>query len=107
MPFSYKEFIKPNEAVRKAFSNDIQSVVAPALETAVKENTPVQTGTLKASVSHRPISEFVAEVYTRTEYAVYVEFGTIYMAPRAMFRKGAAIVEAMGDKLLKSLRNVL
>lgn len=70
------------------------------MERNVKVNTPVREGHLRRSIRSRMTGEYNGEVYNEAieggkeiNYAVYVEFGTKYMAPRAMFRKGVAMSE--------------
>lgn len=70
---------------------------AALLSRNVKVNTPVKEGHLKRSIAFRKTGIGSAEVYNASveggreiNYAVHVEYGTRYMAPRAMFRKGAA-----------------
>lgn len=67
------------------------------MERAIKNNTPVKEGTLKRSITTRMMNKVEGEVFTsplidgkELNYAVFVEYGTRYMAPRAMFRKGVA-----------------
>jgi HK97 gp10 family phage protein len=48
---------------------------AALIEGAAKRNTPVDTGRLRASISSRSDKE-TATVFTPTEYAPYVEYGT-------------------------------
>lgn len=62
----------------------------------VQNETPVQTGNLKANIQPTNRIEEVGDgviktaVNTPVTYAPYVEYGTSKMAPRAMFRKGIA-----------------
>lgn len=66
----------------------------------VKVATPVKEGHLKRSIADRMTSPFSGEVYSgateggkEINYAVFIEYGTRYIAPRAMFRKGVAASE--------------
>lgn len=68
---------------------------AKIMERNIKLRTPVKEGHLKRSIRSRDIKFGESEVYNQTvdggqqiHYAKYVEYGTKYMAPRAMFRKG-------------------
>jgi HK97 gp10 family phage protein len=84
---------------------------AKLMERNVKIETPVKHGYLRRSISSNMTGQFSGEVFTNpiseitkitskgskkkktvsrkeVSYAVYVEYGTRYMAPRAMFRKG-------------------
>lgn len=49
--------------------------IGEAAEKHAKENTPVDTGRLKNSISHQEDSE-ATYVGTNVEYAPYIEFGT-------------------------------
>lgn len=74
------------------------------MERQIKIATPVKEGHLRRSITSRKTGFGKAEVFTNplitvtkkgtkqgkaVNYAVYVEYGTKYMAPRGMFRKGA------------------
>lgn len=70
------------------------------LDRNIKVMTPVKHGTLRRSITQRLLTPTSGEIFTASlvdgqemNYAVFVEFGTRYMAPRAMFRKGIAISE--------------
>ena len=61
----------------------------------VKVNTPVKEGHLRRSIASRKLGKGAGEVYNAAtqggkeiNYAIYLEYGTKFMAPRAMFRKG-------------------
>lgn len=59
------------------------------VESAAKRGTPVDTGRLRSSMTHelgREGGDLVARIGTNVDYAVHVEFGTRYMAARAMLR---------------------
>ena len=66
------------------------------IERNVKVNTPVVHGHLRRSITSVMTGFGKGEVFTNpvakgvnpVDYAVYVEYGTRYFAPRAMFRKG-------------------
>lgn len=67
------------------------------MERNVKVNTPVKDGHLKRSIRSRMTDAFSGEVYNEASeggreinYAVFIEYGTRHIAPRAMFRKGVA-----------------
>lgn len=79
------------------------------MERNIKINTPVKHGYLRRSITSKKTGWGKGEVSTNpigtvtkstskkkgisetkeVSYAVYVEYGTKYMAPHAMFRKGA------------------
>jgi HK97 gp10 family phage protein len=56
-------------------------------EGEIKAATPVRTGRLRASITHE-VRGLTGVVGTNVEYAPYVEFGTVKMAPRRMFAVG-------------------
>ena len=92
--------------VTKALDKDIKSITA-LTETAIKNETPVLTGRLKASMTARRPSFLKGEVATAVKYAMPVEFGTSRTSPRSMMRKGGRAIERKGLRLLKKSRNVL
>ncbi len=66
---------------------------AVQVESAAKRNTPVETGRLRASMTHEMGTEgrdIVARVGTNVDYAIYVELGTRYFAARAMLRNAVS-----------------
>jgi len=70
---------------------------ARVMERNIKVETPVKTGMLRRSIASRDVAWGKSEVYSgavvggaQVDYAVHVEYGTRYQAPRAMFRKGVA-----------------
>jgi len=68
---------------------------AVLVESRAKRNTPVDTGRLRASITHELGSEgrdLVARIGTNVDYALPVELGTIYMAARSMLRNALASV---------------
>jgi len=65
------------------------------MERNVKVNTPVKEGHLRRSITHRTTGFGKGEVFNQAveggkeiNYAIYQEYGTKHIAPRAMFRKG-------------------
>lgn len=80
-------------AQRVAIASAILAV-AELGATFIQDATPVQTGNLKANIKSLGRVEYAGKNKLRTrittpvDYAPHVEFGTKFMAPRAMFRKG-------------------
>lgn len=107
MPVQFKKDKDFENRLKAAFQQDMKQRIIPALETAVKEETPVRTGLLKSKIVGEMTGDLEGEVGTNTEYAIFVEYGTVHMAARAMFRKGAAKVEQLGDKLFKAIKEVI
>lgn len=56
--------------------------------------------TIQGGPAFRSIS---AEVWTETEYAIYVEFGTVHMTPRAMIRRSIPAIQARFEAELKKI----
>lgn len=63
-------FAKPL-AVKRALTQS-----ALLVESSAKLNCPVETGTLRRSITHEFISEDTIQVGTNMDYASYVEYGT-------------------------------
>lgn len=100
---SYEKAVKAN--IREALDADLADA-ALLMETRIAELTPVVTGRLKGSIIMRKLGALKYEVATNVEYAAPVEFGTSKFAGRAMFRKGAAKVEADQSKLFRRIKNL-
>ena len=92
---------KDNTAgVSSSIANFINRAVGKSIlvmERNIKQNTPVKHGTLKRSITSKMTGFGQGVVFTNpiqdgkeVRYAIYVEYGTKYIAPRAMFRKGVA-----------------
>ena len=86
------------------------------MERNIKVFTPVRTGHLRRSISSRKTGFGKAEVFSNptisitskgvkkskeVNYAQFVEYGTRFMAPRAMFRKGAESSEQQIKAIFK------
>ena len=66
------------------------NAVGQILVNEIKIRTPVRTGRLKASIGYYLGLNKILSVFSNVLYAVFVEYGTRNMAPRAMFRRGIA-----------------
>lgn len=105
------KFINNRESVEKGIGKFIDRAVGRSIlvmERNVKDNTPVKEGYLKKSIRSRKTGFGKGEVYNAAvedgveiNYAVHVEYGTKYMAPRAMFRKGVADSEDKIKEIFK------
>lgn len=99
------EFINGTEEASEEIGKFIDRAVKKStftMEKNIKQNTPVVHGTLRRSIQSR-FPEFAkGEVFSSSNfavdvgYAVFVEYGTKYFAPRGMFRKG---VEQSKEKI--------
>ena len=79
------------------FFKEVESIVSANLKTATlmverdaKIFCPVDTGTLKRSITHEFISDTEAQVGTNMEYAPFVELGTNKMAAKPFIRPALA-----------------
>lgn len=98
------QFFNGTDQLEDSVGNFVTKAVARSvkvMERNVKVRTPVVEGHLKRAIRSRTTGAFSGEVYNETveggqevNYAAYVEYGTRYMAPRAMFRKGVADSES-------------
>lgn len=96
-------FNNKTKLVNKVVSHLIFNAVkkgAKVMEREIKLVTPVKEGLLKKAINSRDIKDGESEVYNNVvqdgvdiNYAKHVEYGTKYMAPRAMFRKGTKNAE--------------
>lgn len=94
------EFLNYRAPVENRIQKFVENSVAKSLavmERNIKANTPVKEGHLRRSIHSINTGLGRGEVRTgaveggrEINYAVHVEFGTRFMAPRAMFRKGVA-----------------
>ena len=82
---SYKNEVMAD--VRQAITAALE-VVGGTAERHIKEVTPVDTGRLRNSITHAPVSDNTEMVGTGVEYAVYVEFGTRKMSAQPYLRPG-------------------
>ena len=72
------------EDVLEGLQKDIEKA-ALTLEKNAKQNCPVDTGKLRASISTE-VGNLEAEVGTNVEYALYVEFGTSKQSAQPFMR---------------------
>lgn len=63
--------------------------LALSVEASAKGLAPVDTGTLRRSITHKPgrdVRGFYVDVGTNVVYAPFVEFGTRFMRPQPYLR---------------------
>lgn len=72
------------EDVLEGLQQDIEKA-ALTLEKNAKQNCPVDTGKLRASITTE-VGNLEAEVGTNVEYALYVEFGTSKQSAQPFMR---------------------
>lgn len=105
------EYIDNSDNVRKGIRDFVDIAVKKSIkvmERNVKVNTPVKHGHLRRSIRSRMTGFGQGEVYNEAvqggkeiNYAVYMEYGTKYVAPRAMFRKGVGQSEERIQQIFK------
>lgn len=61
---------------------------------------PIDTGQLRGSVRHKSTGIGTGEVSMNKNYAVHVEYGTVKMAPRPVFRNGVSDVQEENRQIL-------
>lgn len=104
------------EAKLEGFINRAVDKSTKVMERNIKAFTPVRHGHLRRSITSKMTGFGQGEVFTNpvvstsrggkqahteVNYAVYVEYGTRYMAPRAMFRKGVEASLAAIEQIFK------
>lgn len=107
---NYKSHLTETEKAIGEFVNIAVEKSIKVMELNIKKETPVKHGYLKRSITSQMTGFGQGEVFTNpigniakatskkkgiaqhkeVSYAVYVEYGTRHMAPRAMFRKGVS-----------------
>ncbi len=94
----FQKFLKDApEKVSIALRNVIYKVTL-LVERSAKQNTPVDTGRLRSSISTdiRPMS---AKVETHTNYALYVHEGTRFISGRPFMRDAAREVSQQVEQI--------
>lgn len=67
--------------MRRAVANVVKST-ALQCEAKAKVKAPVSTGALSNSIQAQPETELSWTVGPAMDYGIYVEYGTVHMAPR-------------------------
>jgi len=73
------------DRVQKQIERDLKrrlSIAGEFVETAAKLLVAVDTGNLRASISHRKVAPFTEQIGTTVNYAAFIELGTRFMAAR-------------------------
>lgn len=81
----------------------VMQTAADELVADIRARTPVDTGRLQAGWEVIPAGPLQAVVANEVEYAEHVEFGTAYMAPRAMARTAMADWQRIVDRAVRAL----
>lgn len=74
------------------------------IERTAKERCPVDTGALRASISHAMLSDTEGEVRVGQDYGAYVNYGTRFMAPRPFL---TSAVEEARAPFVKRMREAV
>lgn len=117
-------FRDESENVRREAEDRLKRALTEAalhLESEIAIRTPVDTGRLRASISHiaplgrseegggrlsGPGAVNAAYVGTNVAYAPYVEFGTRYMAAQPYMRTGYAAAKPAMDRIIRGRLNL-
>ena len=75
----------PEEALYKVLSQSVEDV-SRVLTSKARNEAPVDTGFLKASIKHN-IEKLRAMITAWAHYAPYVEYGTMYQRSNPFFRR--------------------
>ena len=89
-----------SENIKKA----LDEAVKPTLEYGkqiIKEKTPVKTGLLRSQWFYRTAQR---KIFNSTPYSVWIEYGSRFMAPRAMAQKS---VPAIGERYQQNLNSAV
>lgn len=104
------------ESQLEAFVDRAVDKSTKVMERNIKAFTPVRHGHLRRSITSKMTGFGQGEVFTNpvvsstqggkqshkeVSYGVYVEYGTRFMAPRAMFRKGVEASLAAIEQIFK------
>lgn len=84
------EFVQAGELIEGALAEGLEAGCL-MVEREAKKRTPVRTGRLRASISHRlrrEMGEIQGEVGTNVDYASYVENGTSRNKPHPFLNPG-------------------
>lgn len=103
MSVKFTSYRKEVEAAVKQAITAALEVVGGTAERHVKEITPVDTGRLRNSITHAPVSSDTEMVGTGVEYSVYVEFGTSKMAAQPYLRPGVESHASEYADIIKSM----
>jgi HK97 gp10 family phage protein len=68
--------------------------------TSLKNQSPIDSGDLQGSVKGISTGRNTGEVEMKQNYAIHVEFGTVYMPPRPVFRYGVRDAAKENDGII-------
>ena len=88
MKVDYKDYSKEVLAAMEKGKRNALTAIGSTAETYAKQETPVDTGRLRNSISHTVDGE-AAYIGTNVEYAPYVELGTSRAKAHHMLQKAA------------------
>lgn len=92
-------------AVKNATEDAIKralEIIGGKAETNVKAITPVDTGNLRNSITHKREESKAVYIGTNVEYAPFVELGTVKMKAKPYLRPGIENNMSDYEKILKA-----
>lgn len=96
--------------IADALPSLIEQVVKKAaldISAQAKVKAPVDTGALRASITAEPEDAETWVVYSDKDYSVFVEFGTIHMAPEPYMRPAVDAVRGSLQAALAAIEGKL
>lgn len=104
-----KALAQGRKGARQAMVQALEAVTT-ITESEIKPVTPVRTGRLRASITHKVTATgrtLRGVVYTTVEYAADVEFGTARMKPRRYFWTGLKNARPRNERALREINRRL
>ncbi len=92
---------KLQQAAQAIPGHELIGRVTNTVEAASKRVTPVDTGTLRRSITNRTLTPYKGLVGTNNNYARYVHEGTRGRAGRPFLRQGLELSASAIDRILK------
>jgi len=92
--------------IAKQFHEQVSLVVRKTtldIEAGAKQLSPVDTGLLRSSIQSKMDGDLTGIVFTNTEYAVYVEFGTRRMSAQPYLTPS---VESARHPFIQALQSI-
>lgn len=93
--------------IMAAMDAKVDAIVAKAaldIQGNAQTRAPVRTGTLKNSIQAMQVGKHHWQVIVNADYGIYVEFGTVRMAPQPYFHPA---IERVRPQFVAALKGVL